>query len=88
MIYSPLISGNLLGTSWRTYFPTLMQTSMLQRNSGSLDSRRSNTITIDQISQSDKCHHFASTIAWDTTHYSVLTAREILEIPPDFTWNS
>ena len=39
-----------LCTSWRRYFLTLMETSMLQSNSESLDSRKGNANTKEQIS--------------------------------------
>ena len=39
-----------LDTTWRRYFLTLMQTFMLQSNRGSLDSRKDNTNTNEQLS--------------------------------------
>ena len=46
---SALLSGNPLGTLWIRYYPTLMQTSMLQSNSESVDRRRSNANSKQQL---------------------------------------
>ena len=48
-----LLPGNNLGNIWRRYFPKLMKISMLQSNSGSLDSRKGNINTKEQVSWSD-----------------------------------
>ena len=45
-----LASGNHLGTFCRRHFPSLLQTSMLQSNNGSLDIRKGDASIREQLS--------------------------------------
>ena len=84
-----LQSGNHLGSLWRRYFPTSMQTFILQGNSWTLglqkgQCKHQSTAHLIRLMPSFRKNHCPGKLSFNP----VLTVQVTLEIPTDFPWNS